>query len=39
MVGKTVKPKIHNVYPLKDVAEAHADLESKKTEGKLLLQP
>lgn len=39
LVGKTMKPRIHNVYPLKDAAVAHADLEAKKTEGKLLLQP
>ncbi|KAF1817422.1 NAD(P)-binding protein [Eremomyces bilateralis CBS 781.70] len=31
--------KIHEIYPLKDVARAHADIESRKTTGKLLLKP
>lgn len=35
----TFKQKIFKVYPLKNANEAHADLEGKKTEGKLLLQP
>lgn len=30
--------KIHEVYPLKDVARAHQDLEGRKTSGKLLLK-
>ncbi|KAL1862987.1 hypothetical protein VTK73DRAFT_6503 [Phialemonium thermophilum] len=30
---------IHKVYPLKDVAQAHSDLEGRKTTGKLLLKP
>jgi NADPH:quinone reductase len=34
-----VKQVIHDVYPLKDVAKAHQDLESRKTTGKLLLAP
>lgn len=29
---------IHKVYPLADVAQAHKDIESRKTTGKLLLQ-
>lgn len=29
---------IHKVYPLADVAQAHNDIESRKTTGKLLLQ-
>lgn len=29
---------IHEVYPLKDVARAHQDLEGRKTSGKLLLK-
>ena len=29
---------VHNVYPLKDVAQAHQDLEGSKTTGKLLLK-
>ncbi len=34
-----VKLHIHKTYALKDAAEAHRDLESRKTAGKLLLQP
>ncbi|KAK3307121.1 uncharacterized protein B0T15DRAFT_165490 [Chaetomium strumarium] len=37
LAGK-VKVKIHEVYPLKDVARAHSDLEGRKTTGKLLLK-
>jgi NADPH2:quinone reductase len=33
-----VNSKIHEVYPLKDVARAHSDLEGTKTTGKLLLK-
>lgn len=33
-----VKIKIHDVYPLKEVARAHSDLEGRKTTGKLLLK-
>lgn len=29
---------VHKVYPLKEVAQAHADLEGRKTTGKLLLK-
>ncbi|KAL0262631.1 NADPH:quinone reductase [Diplodia seriata] len=31
--------RIHEVYPLADVAKAHQDLEGRKTTGKLLLKP
>ncbi|CAI6276288.1 unnamed protein product [Periconia digitata] len=31
--------KIHDVYPLKDVKRATEDIESRKTTGKLLLEP
>jgi NADPH2:quinone reductase len=34
-----LKLHIHNVYPLADAAQAHRDLESRKTSGKLLLIP
>jgi NADPH2:quinone reductase len=37
LAGK-VKVKIHEVYPLKDVGQAHSDLEGRKTAGKLLLK-
>jgi NADPH2:quinone reductase len=37
LAGK-VNVKIHEVYPLKDVARAHTDLEGRKTMGKLLLK-
>ena len=30
---------VHKVYPLADVAQAHLDLEGRKTTGKLLLKP
>jgi NADPH2:quinone reductase len=30
---------VHKTYPLSNVAEAHRDLESRKTSGKLLLNP
>jgi NADPH:quinone reductase len=31
--------RIHHVYPLADAAQAHRDLEARKTSGKLLLKP
>jgi NADPH:quinone reductase-like Zn-dependent oxidoreductase len=34
-----VEQAIHEVYPLKDVARAHEDLEGRKTTGKLLFSP
>ncbi|KAH8911509.1 NAD(P)-binding protein [Coniochaeta sp. PMI_546] len=33
-----IKVKVHEEYPLKDVARAHADLEARKTTGKLVLK-
>jgi NADPH:quinone reductase len=36
---RKLKMEIHKVYPLEDAAEAHRDLESRKTTGKLLLKP
>ncbi|KAI9928325.1 hypothetical protein ASPWEDRAFT_108264 [Aspergillus wentii DTO 134E9] len=33
-----LKVKVHNVYPLEEVAQAHKDLEGRKTTGKLLLK-
>ncbi|CEL03197.1 Putative Podospora anserina S mat genomic DNA chromosome 1, supercontig 6 [Aspergillus calidoustus] len=33
-----LKVKVHKVYPLDQVAQAHTDLESRKTTGKLLLK-
>ena len=35
---KGVNVKIHETYPLADVARAHTDIESRKTSGKLLLK-
>lgn len=29
---------VHEVYPLKEVARAHTDLEGRKTTGKLVLK-
>jgi NADPH2:quinone reductase len=34
-----LKPRIHKKYPLRDAAQAHRDLEGRKTTGKLLLIP
>jgi len=34
-----VKLRIEHVYPLEEAAQAHRDLESRKTTGKLLLIP
>jgi NADPH:quinone reductase len=33
-----VNVKIHDVYPLRDVGRAHADLEGRATTGKLVLK-
>ncbi|KAK4155831.1 hypothetical protein C8A00DRAFT_13136 [Chaetomidium leptoderma] len=38
LVAGKVKVKIHEVYPLKEVARAHTDLEGRKTTGKLMLK-
>lgn len=35
----TLKLRIHHAYPLRDAAEAHRDLESRRTTGKLILLP
>lgn len=34
-----LKVKVHNVYPLEQTAQAHIDLEARKSTGKLLLRP
>jgi NADPH2:quinone reductase len=34
-----LKLRIHHVYPLSEAAQAHRDLEGRKTTGKLLLKP
>ena len=34
-----LKTHIHRIYPLAEAAEAHRDLESRRTSGKLLLKP
>jgi NADPH2:quinone reductase len=31
--------RIHDTYPLSEVARAHTDIEGRKTTGKLLLKP
>jgi NADPH:quinone reductase len=33
-----LKVAIHKVYPLSEVAQAHADLEGRKTTGKLVIK-
>ncbi|KAI1466628.1 NAD(P)-binding protein [Daldinia caldariorum] len=39
ITGGKIDVRIHGVYPLSEVARAHADLEGRKTTGKLLLDP
>ena len=39
IVDGDLKLRIHNVYPLSEAAQAHRDLEGRKTTGKLLLKP
>ncbi|EEP80354.1 hypothetical protein UREG_05196 [Uncinocarpus reesii 1704] len=34
-----LKTRVHKVYPLEQAAQAHIDLEGRKTTGKLLLKP
>ncbi|UPK93901.1 hypothetical protein LCI18_004836 [Fusarium solani-melongenae] len=36
--SKKLEVAIHDVYPLKEVARAHQDIESRKTTGKLLIK-
>lgn len=38
VVKDGIDVKIHEVYPLKEVARAHQDIEGRKTSGKLLLK-
>jgi NADPH:quinone reductase len=39
IVKDKLNVRIHNTYPLKDIAKAHTDLEGRATTGKLLLKP
>lgn len=39
ILRENLNARIHEVYPLSEVARAHTDLESRKTTGKLLLKP
>ena len=39
IVRGDLKLRIHKVYPLAEAAQAHRDLEGRKTAGKLLLKP
>ncbi len=39
IAGGQLKIHIHHVYPLAQAADAHRDLESRRTSGKLLLKP
>jgi len=39
IVRGELKLRIHKVYPLEEAAQAHRDLEGRKTTGKLLLKP
>lgn len=38
MIDKKFHVRVHEIYPLRDVARAHTDIESRKTMGKLLLK-
>jgi NADPH:quinone reductase len=38
VLAKKLKLVVHEVYPLADAARAHTDIESRKTQGKLLLK-
>jgi NADPH2:quinone reductase len=38
VINGQVNVKIHKTYPLAEVAQAHVDLEGRKTTGKLLLK-
>jgi NADPH2:quinone reductase len=35
----SLKVRVHRVYPLRDIAQAHQALEARQTAGKVLLQP
>ncbi|KAI9319172.1 hypothetical protein BX666DRAFT_2018350 [Dichotomocladium elegans] len=39
LANNHIKINIHKIYDLKDAAQAHMDLEGRKTTGKLLLKP
>lgn len=39
IIKDNMNVKIHEIYPLSEVARAHIDLEARKTMGKLLLKP
>ena len=39
MIHDKFQTRIHETYPLKDVARAQDDLEGRRTTGKLLLKP
>lgn len=38
IVKDGLEVKVHEIYPLKDVARAYQDIEGRKTTGKLLLR-
>ncbi|KAK3374354.1 hypothetical protein B0T24DRAFT_291877 [Lasiosphaeria ovina] len=38
ILGGKVDIKVHDVYPLKEIARAHSDLEGRKTTGKVFLR-
>jgi NADPH2:quinone reductase len=39
IIKDNLNVRIHDAYPLAEVAKAHTDLEGRKTTGKLLLKP
>lgn len=39
IIKDKMNTRIHEIYPLQEVARAHTDLEGRKTTGKLLMKP
>jgi NADPH2:quinone reductase len=39
IIKEKMTVRVHEIYPLVEVARAQTDLESRKTSGKLLLKP
>lgn len=39
IIKDKLNARVHETYPLEEIARAHNDLEGRKTTGKLLLKP
>lgn len=39
IIKDNLNVRVHDIYPLADIAKAHTDLEGRKTTGKLLVKP